>query len=114
LSLDQDWKRRVADFRRLHQTPANQLCHKLGVPMVVASIPLGLTVVGLPAALPLFALGYGLNFTGHYLEGNRPAFVERIARREAGHWRNVFVAVVWLLDEAGLVDWPATTLDRTA
>jgi uncharacterized membrane protein YGL010W len=53
-----------------HQHPVNQLLHKVGVPIIALSVPA--FFVSLKAGASLLALGYGLNFLGHAVEGNMP------------------------------------------
>ena len=46
----------------------------IGIPMIVASLPISATVVGLPLGATLFTVGWGFQFLGHWFEGNDPAF----------------------------------------
>ncbi|MFT3772094.1 MAG: DUF962 domain-containing protein [Minicystis sp.] len=77
LRLNDEWTRLLDDYREAHRDPRNQACHKIGIPMIMASIPIGATVVGLPLAAGLFTVGWGFQFLGHYFEGNDPAFFGR-------------------------------------
>lgn len=62
----------IENYRAKHRHPLNKLCHSLGIPMIVVSLPLFFLTWRL--ALGLFLLGWILQFVGHAIEGNRPAF----------------------------------------
>ena len=52
------WSNLMAKYQADHQNKINQVCHSIGIPMIAASVPLAATVIGLPLAVPLFALGW--------------------------------------------------------
>ncbi len=62
----------LQNYRAKHQHPLNKLCHSVGIPMIVISLPL--VFFNWPLALTLFAGGWILQFLGHKIEGNQPAF----------------------------------------
>src|SRR4051812_12085082 len=93
--LNRRWTRLLTDYKRQHADARNRACHRVGIPMILASLPIGATVVGLPLAASLFTVGWGFQFLGHWFEGNDPAFfTDR---------RSLLVGALWWLDEAGLV-----------
>jgi uncharacterized membrane protein YGL010W len=69
-------------YRLKHQHPMNQLTHIVGVPVVGASIVypifawLAQGIVAWKEWVILSVLGWGLQFLGHAIEGNRPAFFQ--------------------------------------
>ena len=62
----------IAIYQKEHTTLGNKLTHMVGIPMIVASLPT--TVVNPPLGGTMFTAGWALQFLGHYLEGNKPAF----------------------------------------
>ena len=83
-----DW---VGEYSEAHRHPVNRLCHTFGIPMIVASLVLAVgTVLVRPLwvyAVVLFALGWILQFVGHWFEGKPPEFM-----RDP---RFLFVGVRW-------------------
>ncbi len=59
-----------------HADPRNQACHRVGIPLIAASFPVGATIIGLPLAAGMFTVGWGFQFVGHYFEGKKPSFVD--------------------------------------
>ncbi len=59
-------------YREKHQHPANRLLHSFGIPIIVISIPV--VFWNWQWALGLFVFGWILQFIGHAIEGNSPAF----------------------------------------
>lgn len=102
LRLNPEWTQLLDDYRAQHRDPRNQACHRVGIPMIMASIPIGATVVGLPLAATLFTVGWGFQFLGHYFEGNNPAFF--------GDKRNLLVGALWWMQKMGapIAESPAT------
>lgn len=94
IKLNQDWSHLMAQYQQDHQDPRNQFCHKIGIPLIAASLPVGATIVGLPVAVPMFAVGWGFQFAGHYFEGKKPSFVE--------DRRQLVVGVLWWTKKMGL------------
>ena len=62
----------LANYKAKHQHPLNRLTHSIGIPMIVVSLPLFL--LNWRWALLLFIAGWILQFVGHAIEGNQPAF----------------------------------------
>src|SRR5262245_60502249 len=59
-------------YRADHTRLSTRITHMIGIPMIVASLPL---IPAIPAVgLSLFAAGWGLQYLGHYFEGNSPSF----------------------------------------
>ena len=80
----------LANYKAKHQHPLNRLSHSIGIPLIVISLPLFL--FNWRWAVALFVLGWILQFVGHAIEGNQPAF-----------FRNPFYLLVgpfWLLRRA--------------
>jgi uncharacterized membrane protein YGL010W len=76
VKLNAEWSSLMTQYQADHQHPANQACHAIGIPMIAASLPIGATLVGLPLAVPMFAIGWAFQFAGHVFEGKKPSFVE--------------------------------------
>ena len=69
-------------YRLKHQHPLNRLTHFIGIPMIAISIAFPLFawfawgVVAWKEWIILSAVGWGLQFLGHAIEGNQPAFFQ--------------------------------------
>src|SRR5438094_5943599 len=74
-----------------HQHPINKACHMIGIPMIVASLPLIPTAP--PVGVSLFTLGWAFQFAGHYFEGKKPTFTRRPINLALGP---VWVTIEWL------------------
>ena len=94
IELNEEWSDLMAQYKADHQDPRNQFCHSIGIPMIAASIPLGVSIVGLPAAVPLFTVGWGFQFAGHIFEGKKPSFVD--------DKRQLLVGLMWWSQKVGL------------
>jgi uncharacterized membrane protein YGL010W len=83
-----DW---IAQYGRSHQHPVNRLCHTLGIPLIVISLPLllmALRVDGLwVVAAAMFGTGWIFQFVGHAVEGKPPEFLH--------DWRFLLVGLRW-------------------
>ena len=66
------WDEWIEEYSEGHQHPVNRLTHSIGIPMIVVSLPLFL--FNWRWALTLFVVGWILQFVGHAIEGNQPAF----------------------------------------
>ena len=64
----------VDNYKSQHQHPLNKLCHVIGIPMITIAWPL--FFFRWRWALALFVTGWILQFVGHAIEGNRPAFFQ--------------------------------------
>ena len=62
----------MEDYKAKHRHPLNRLMHSVGIPMIVVSLPFFL--LSWRWALALFVVGWILQFVGHAIEGNQPAF----------------------------------------
>ncbi|HEX4899589.1 MAG TPA: DUF962 domain-containing protein [Pyrinomonadaceae bacterium] len=62
----------VENYKAKHQHPLNKLTHSIGIPLIVLSLPL--FFFNWRWALALFIFGWILQFVGHAIEGNQPAF----------------------------------------
>jgi uncharacterized membrane protein YGL010W len=85
------WDEWVAQYAQSHQHPFNRLCHTVGIPLIVLSLPLFVAALfvdrlWLPAAA-LFVAGWVFQFAGHAVEGKPPEFLR--------DWRFLFVGVRW-------------------
>jgi uncharacterized membrane protein YGL010W len=94
MHLNREWTELLDGYKAQHRHPKNQACHRIGIPMILASIPIGASIVGLPLAAGLFTVGWGFQFAGHLFEGNDPAFF--------GDWRNLLVGAIWWAEKQGL------------
>lgn len=81
----------IESYKAKHRHPVNRLTHSIGIPMIVISLPL--LFFSWRWGLALFVVGWILQFLGHIIEGNQPAF-----------FRNplyLLVGPLWLLRRAG-------------
>ena len=67
-----DIKSMMAKYREDHQHPVNRTLHTIGIPMIVASLPLMLAAP--PVGITMFVVGWILQFVGHAFEGKAPSF----------------------------------------
>jgi uncharacterized membrane protein YGL010W len=93
MRLNEEWTGLMKNYEADHSDPRNQACHKVGIPLIAASIPIGATIVGLPLAASMFTVGWGFQFVGHYFEGKKPSFVN--------DKRNLVVGLLWWLKKSG-------------
>ena len=91
--LNAEWTELMKNYEADHSDPRNQTCHKVGIPLIAASLPIGATIVGLPLAAAMFSTGWAFQFVGHYFEGKKPSFVE--------DRRNLVVGLLWWLKKSG-------------
>jgi uncharacterized membrane protein YGL010W len=94
IRLNKEWSRLLEQYKEEHQDPRNQMCHRIGIPMILASLPVGATIVGIPLAAGLFTVGWGFQFAGHFFEKNSPAFFH--------DRRNLLVGALWWLQKSGV------------
>ena len=94
LTLNPEWTDLLHKYKAEHRDPRNQACHRIGIPMILASLPIGATLVGLPLAAGLFTVGWGFQFLGHYFEGNDPAFFS--------DKRSLVIGALWWAQKQGL------------
>jgi uncharacterized membrane protein YGL010W len=85
------WDEWVARYAQSHQHPVSRLCHTVGIPLIVLSLPLFLAAMitdGLwLLAAVLFVAGWVFQFVGHAVEGRPPEFFR--------DWRFLFVGLRW-------------------
>ncbi|MEP6568482.1 MAG: DUF962 domain-containing protein [Acidobacteriota bacterium] len=74
----------IENYKAKHQHPLNKLTHSIGIPMIVVSLPL--FFFNWRWALLLFIVGWTLQFIGHAIEGNRPAFCRNPMYLLVGPW----------------------------
>jgi uncharacterized membrane protein YGL010W len=85
------WDEWIAEYSKSHQNRINQITHKIGIPMIAASLPLFLIALFVrgfwvvPTAL--FVIGWIFQFIGHAFEGKPPEFFK--------DWRFLFVGLRW-------------------
>ncbi len=95
VKLNREWSRVLASYKDDHQNPMNRAFHMVGVPMIVASIPVAATVVGIPIAAGLFTVGWTFQFVGHVFEGKKPSFVN--------DKRSLIAGALWAAEKYRLV-----------
>ncbi len=74
----------IENYKAKHRHPLNRQTHSIGIPMIVFSLPL--FFVDWRSALGLFIVGWILQFIGHAIEGNRPAFFKSPVYLVIGPW----------------------------
>ena len=80
----------IENYKAKHTHPVNKLTHTIGIPMIVFSLPL--FFFNWRWALGVFVVGWMLQFVGHAVEGNQPAFFKNPMYLLVGPW--------WLLRRA--------------
>jgi uncharacterized membrane protein YGL010W len=84
----------IENYKAKHQHPLNRLSHTFGIPLIVISVPL--FFFNWRWALALFIVGWILQFIGHAIEGNQPAFFSNPVYLLVGAWWFVRRAAVAL------------------
>jgi uncharacterized membrane protein YGL010W len=74
----------VENYKAKHRHPLNKLSHSIGIPMIVVSLPL--FFFNWRWALAFFIVGWILQFVGHFIEGNQPAFFQNPFYLLVGPW----------------------------
>lgn len=74
----------VENYKSKHRHPLNKLSHTIGIPMIVIALPV--FFFNWRWALGLFIVGWMLQFIGHAIEGNRPAFFRNPVYLLVGPW----------------------------
>lgn len=78
----------VAQYAASHQHRANQICHLIGIPMILGA--LALAMAGLwRIAVGAWVAGWAFQFVGHAIERKPPEFFK--------DWRFLFVGLRWWL-----------------
>jgi uncharacterized membrane protein YGL010W len=81
----------LAQYSQSHQNPVNRICHTVGIPLIVLSLPLFVLAIWwrhiwfVPVAL--FVAGWAFQFAGHAFEGKPPEFFS--------DWRFLLVGTRW-------------------
>jgi len=94
IRLNGEWSQLMRNYDSDHQDPRNQACHKVGIPLIAGSLPVGITIVGLPLAATMFSVGWTFQFAGHLFEGNKPSFT--------GDRRYLIVGLLLWLKKSGV------------
>ena len=94
MKLGGEWSQLMKNYEADHTDPLNQACHKVGIPLIAASLPIGATVVGLPLAATMFSVGWTFQFVGHVFEGKKPSFVD--------DRRQLLTGLLWWTQKVGL------------
>jgi uncharacterized membrane protein YGL010W len=94
IRLNASWTRLLHKYQDDHRDPRNQACHKIGIPLIMMSFPVGATIVGLPLAASMFTVGWGFQFVGHAFEGKKPSFVD--------DKRSFVIGALWCLEKYGV------------
>jgi uncharacterized membrane protein YGL010W len=79
------------NYKSKHQHPLNRLSHSIGIPLIVVSLPL--FFFSWRWALAMFGIGWLLQFIGHAIEGNQPAFLHNPVY--------LLIGPLWLLRRVG-------------
>jgi len=83
-----DW---IDRYSNSHQHAVNRLCHTIGIPLIVVSLPLFVAAVFVarlwPIPTTLFVVGWLFQFVGHAVEGKPPEFFH--------DWRFLLVGLRW-------------------
>ena len=74
----------IENYKSKHQHPLNKLCHAIGIPLITIALPM--FFFSWRWALALFVVGWILQFVGHAIEGNRPAFFKSPIYFLVGPW----------------------------
>ena len=89
------WGEWIAQYGASHRHPVNRMCHVLGIPLIVASLPLFIVALFVRgfwiAPASLFVLGWLFQFIGHAFEGKPPEFFH--------DWRFLFVGLRWWISK---------------
>jgi uncharacterized membrane protein YGL010W len=73
----------ISQYGSSHQHPVNRLCHTLGIPTILLSLPVFVASIFFHRlwiyALALFLIGWAFQFIGHAFEGKAPGILPRLA-----------------------------------
>ena len=81
----------MRQYHEDHQHPINKACHMIGIPMIVASLPV--IPVAPPVGLGMFGTGWAFQFVGHAFEGKKPSFTRDLRYLAIGP---VWITVEWI------------------
>jgi uncharacterized membrane protein YGL010W len=74
----------IENYKAKHRHRLNRLSHSVGIPLIVISLPL--FFFNWRWALALLVAGWTLQFAGHAIEGNQPAFFKNPMYLLVGPW----------------------------
>ncbi len=94
IRLNREWSLLLERYKGDHRDRRNQATHMIGIPLIVASLPMIASIVALPLGASLFTVGWGFQFLGHWFEGNDPAFFS--------DRRSLLVGALWCAEKYGL------------
>jgi uncharacterized membrane protein YGL010W len=92
------WDQWIEEYERGHQHPLNRASHRIGIPLLLLSLPLFVAGIFSRSLLAVAALllvaGWLLQFAGHVAERKPPEFFH--------DWRFLLVGARWWLRSVGL------------
>lgn len=94
IRLNAEWSALMDSYADDHQNRINQVCHTVGIPLIAGSVPVAMSIVGIPLAAAMFTVGWGFQFVGHAFEGKKPSFVS--------DKRQLVVGLLWWTKKVGL------------
>ena len=74
----------IEDYKAKHQHPLNRLSHSVGIPLILISLLL--FFLNWRWAQALLVAGWTMQFVGHAIEGNQPAFFKHPMYLLVGPW----------------------------
>ena len=74
----------IEDYKAKHQHPLNRLSHSVGIRLILISLLL--FFLNWRWALALLVAGWTMQFVGHAIEGNQPAFFKHPMYLLVGPW----------------------------
>jgi hypothetical protein len=81
----------IEQYGSSHQHPVNRICHTLGIPTILLSVPVFIASIFVHRlwlfGAALFLIGWIFQFIGHAFEGKPPEFFQ--------DWRFLLVGVRW-------------------
>jgi uncharacterized membrane protein YGL010W len=69
--------RYMSQYDHEHANPWNKVLHGIGIPIIIAGVALAIFTFW-RTGLVLFFSGWVMLFTGHRIEGNKPAFFQGV------------------------------------
>ena len=85
------WDEWIRQYGHSHEHPVNRICHTIGIPLIVLSLPLFVVAFFADGfwwiPVTLFVVGWIFQFVGHAFEGKPPEFFH--------DWRFLFVGLRW-------------------
>ena len=106
IRMNREWSLLLERYKGDHRDKRNQATHMIGIPMIVASLPMIASIVALPMGATLFTVGWGFQFLGHWFEGNDPAFFS--------DRRSLIVGALWCAEKYGIAELVVETPPRAS